>query len=125
MYTFFSEVYDMENRLKLVRKACNLTQEMVSSDLGISQQTLSRCENNIETLQIDLLYKMSDYYNVSTDYLLGISNIKKNIEQVEELNKKIFEYQDFIEVFDTLQECDKQLVINLVFDMKKVRAEEK
>ena len=98
---------------------------MVSSDLGISQQTLSRCENNIETLQIDLLYKMSDYYNVSTDYLLGISNIKKNIEQVEELNKKIFEYQDFIEVFDTLQECDKQLVINLVFDMKKVRAEEK
>lgn len=45
----------MLNRLKLLRKARNLTQEVVSSELGISQQTLSRCETDITTLQIDLL----------------------------------------------------------------------
>ena len=71
----------MLNRLKLLRTARNLTQEVVSSELGISQQTLSRCETDITTLQIDLLYKISQYYNVSTDYVLGLSDSKWTIEQ--------------------------------------------
>ena len=71
----------MLNRLKLLRKARKLTQEVVSSELGISQQTLSRCETDITTLQIDLLYKISQYYNVSTDYVLGLSDSKWTIEQ--------------------------------------------
>lgn len=71
----------MLNRLKLLRKARNLTQEVVSSELGIYQQTLSRCETDITTLQIDLLYKISQYYNVSTDYVLGLSDSKWTIEQ--------------------------------------------
>ena len=58
----------MGNRLRILRKTRNLTQEVVSSELGISQQTLSRCEIDITTLQIDLLYKIAQYYNVSTDY---------------------------------------------------------
>ena len=70
----------MLNRLKLLRKARNLTQEVVSSELGISQQTLSRCETDITTLQIDLLYKISQYYNVSTDYVLGNSDYKNSDE---------------------------------------------
>ena len=61
----------MGNRLRILRKTRNLTQEVVSSELGISQQTLSRCEIDITTLQIDLLYKIAQYYNVSTDYILG------------------------------------------------------
>ena len=44
----------MGNRLRILRKTRNLTQEVVSSELGISQQTLSRCEIDITTLQIDL-----------------------------------------------------------------------
>lgn len=56
----------MGNRLRILRKTRNLTQEVVSSELGISQQTLSRCEIDITTLQIDLLYKIAQYYNVST-----------------------------------------------------------
>lgn len=113
----------MENRLKTIRKAFNLTQEMVSSALGISQQTLSRCENDIEALQIYLLYKISDYYSVSTDYLLGISNTRKNPEQMKEFEQIALKYLDFIEVFDTLQEFDKDLVMHIIYDIKKLRAE--
>lgn len=46
----------MENRLKTIRKAFNLTQEMVSSALGISQQTLSRCENDIRNEKSCLIW---------------------------------------------------------------------
>lgn len=76
-----SEVYGMGNRLRILRKTRNLTQEVVSSELGISQQTLSRCEIDITTLQIDLLYKIAQYYNVSTDYILGLSDNKWTTEQ--------------------------------------------
>ena len=70
----------MGNRLRILRKTRNLTQEVVSSELGISQQTLSRCEIDITTLQIDLLYKIAQYYNVSTDYILGLSDNKWTTE---------------------------------------------
>lgn len=45
----------MGNRLQLLRKTRNLTQEVVSSELGISQQTLSRCETDITTLYNGLI----------------------------------------------------------------------
>lgn len=115
----------MLNRLKLLREARNLTQEVVSSELGISQQTLSRCETDITTLQIDLLYKISQYYNVSTDYVLGLSDSKWTIEQNAMLNQCVLKYQDFFDAFETLDEYDKELIRGLMAQMKKLKMEEK
>ena len=58
----------MGNRLRILRKTRNLTQEVVSSELGISQQTLSRCEIDITTLQIDLLYKICIFHLSSASF---------------------------------------------------------
>ena len=86
----------MGNRLRILRKTRNLTQEVVSSELGISQQTLSRCEIDITTLQIDLLYKIAQYYNVSTDYILGLSDNKWTTEQnIEYSNAIVHAFQRF------------------------------
>ncbi|ERI97876.1 helix-turn-helix domain-containing protein [Blautia massiliensis (ex Durand et al. 2017)] len=111
----------MGNRLQLLRKTRNLTQEVVSSELGISQQTLSRCETDITTLQIDLLYKISQYYNVSTDYVLGLSDSKWTTEQSVMLNQCISKYQEFFDAFETLDEYDKELIRGLIAQMKKLK----
>ena len=94
----------MGNRLRILRKTRNLTQEVVSSELGISQQTLSRCEIDITTLQIDLLYKIAQYYNVSTDYILGLSDNKWTTEQNILVNQFFLKYQDIFEAFEALDE---------------------
>ena len=96
----------MGNRLRILRKTRNLTQEVVSSELGISQQTLSRCEIDITTLQIDLLYKIAQYYNVSTDYILGLSDNKWTTEQNILVNQFFLKYQDIFEAFEALDDYD-------------------
>lgn len=116
-----SEVYGMGNRLRILRKTRNLTQEVVSSELGISQQTLSRCEIDITTLQIDLLYKIAQYYNVSTDYILGLSDNKWTTEQNILVNQFFLKYQDIFEAFEALDDYDKELIRGLIAQMKKIK----
>ena len=118
-----SEVYGMGNRLRILRKTRNLTQEVVSSELGISQQTLSRCEIDITTLQIDLLYKIAQYYNVSTDYILGLSDNKWTTEQNILVNQFFLKYQDIFEAFEALDDYDKELIRGLIAQMKKIKNE--
>lgn len=114
----------MGNRLRILRKTRNLTQEVVSSELGISQQTLSRCEIDITTLQIDLLYKIAQYYNVSTDYILGLSDNKWTTEQNILVNQFFLnEYQDIFEAFEALDDYDKELIRGLIAQMKKIKNE--
>ena len=115
--------YGMGNRLRILRKTRNLTQEVVSSELGISQQTLSRCEIDITTLQIDLLYKIAQYYNVSTDYILGLSDNKWTTEQNILVNQFFLKYQDIFEAFEALDDYDKELIRGLIAQMKKIKNE--
>lgn len=52
------------------------TQQQLADAIGITRQSLSRYETNERTPNIDLIYKVSKHYNVSADYLLGLSEIK-------------------------------------------------
>lgn len=65
------------NRLKEIRKDKDLTQEDIAKVLSTSQVQYSRYEMGIRLLPIDKLVILADFYNVSTDYLLGITNERK------------------------------------------------
>lgn len=57
--------------LTLLRKEHKLSQKQVASDLGVSQALLSHYEKGIRECGLEFLVKVSEYYNVSCDYLLG------------------------------------------------------
>ncbi len=57
--------------ITLLRKEKKLSQKQVANDLDISQALLSHYEKGIRECGLDFLVKISDYYEVSTDYLLG------------------------------------------------------
>ena len=57
--------------LKEVRKARNLNQLKVAMDLNISREALSHYENGKREPSLDMLNKMSEYFNVSIDYLIN------------------------------------------------------
>ena len=63
--------------LKLIRKDRKLTQLKVAMDLNISREALSHYENNKREPSIDLLIKMSEYFNVSIDYLINGEEFNK------------------------------------------------
>ena len=63
--------------LKLARKERNLNQLKVAMDLNISREALSHYENGKREPSIDMLNKMSKYFNVSIDYLINGEEFKK------------------------------------------------
>lgn len=59
--------------ITLLRKEKNISQKKAATDLGISQALLSHYEKGIRECGLEFLVKTATYYNVSCDYLLGIS----------------------------------------------------
>lgn len=63
--------------LKAIRKAKRLNQQKVALDLNISREALSYYENGKREPSLELLVKMSDYFNVSIDYLITGKDFQK------------------------------------------------
>lgn len=60
-----------------LRKKRKLTQSVVADALGISVTTISRYENETILPTEDVIVKTAQYFNVSSDYLLGLSSYPK------------------------------------------------
>jgi len=63
--------------LRIVRKERNLNQLKVAMDLNISREALSHYENGKREPSLDMLNKMSEYFNVSIDYLINGEEFRK------------------------------------------------
>jgi len=63
-------------RLKALREDLDIPQKELADYLNIKQNTYSQYENGQRQLPIDALKKLSEYFDVSTDYILGITDIK-------------------------------------------------
>lgn len=67
----------MYSRIKDLREDKDLKQVVIANYLGIRQNSYSQIEKGINNLQVDHLIKLADFYNVSVDYILGLTDISK------------------------------------------------
>lgn len=63
--------------LKEMRRKRKLNQQKVAMDLNISREALSYYENGKREPSLSLLLKMSDYFNVSINYLISGKEFEK------------------------------------------------
>lgn len=63
-------------RLRQLRLQSNLTQDELGKSLNLSTSTISMYENNSREPDINTLIKLSRFFGVTTDYILGISEHK-------------------------------------------------
>ena len=63
-------------RIRDLREDCDLTQREVAEFLGIQQTVYSRYERGFQTIPVEHLLKLANFYHVSTDYMLGRTNNK-------------------------------------------------
>lgn len=73
-------------RILTLRKERDLTQADLSKVLGVGRTTIHGYENDIISPPPDKLLKLAEFFDVSVDYLVGNSPIRK------ESNKKDFQY---------------------------------
>ena len=64
-------------RLKDLREDLDIKQEVIAKYLNVKQNTYSQYENGQRQLPVSVLIKLAKYYNVSTDYILGLTDIKE------------------------------------------------
>lgn len=64
----------MYPRIRHLREDADLTQKQIAEYLGMSQTGYSKYETGENDIPTQVLIKLSRYYNVTTDYLLGLSD---------------------------------------------------
>ena len=69
---------DYRQRIRDVREDRDLTQSFVGQLLNKSQQGYNHIEAGRAELKIDDLKKLCEYYDLSADYLIGLTNVKKS-----------------------------------------------
>lgn len=76
----------INERIADLRNMSGLSQKELCEKIDVPTSTLSRIERGeITNVSNDILIKLANFYNVSTDYLLGLTNVKfkKNVELSE------------------------------------------
>lgn len=63
----------LSKKIYEVRISFGWTQVQLAQKLGVTKQTVSNWENDNIQPSIDMLVKLSNIFNVSTDYLLGLT----------------------------------------------------
>ena len=104
----------MESRIKQLREKRGLIQEILAVELGITQQMLSKYERDVTLIKVDILKKIAAYFNVTTDYLLGVSDVKRDLNGQMKMNEVLDEYYDLVEVYKELDPCDQEMIWSII-----------
>ena len=72
---------NMADRIQYLRKTKGMSQEELADKVGVSRQAVSKWESEQSTPDLEKIIIMSDFFGVTTDYIL------KGIEPVE--NKEL------------------------------------
>lgn len=109
----------MKSRIKELRKKRGLIQQRLASELGITQQMLSKYEGDVTLIKVDVLKKIAKYFNVTTDYLLGVSDVKRDLQRQMIMNETLDEYYDLVEVYKELDPYDQEMIWSIIQVVKR------
>lgn len=109
-----------DERLKSLRKKCGYTQVSLAETLGVSKGTVAMWETGKRTPDFETLIRLSDLFDVRTDYILGKSNdsssAKLSDDDIEQLGRWELEsvYTDLIKLYLSLDSFGQKDVENLI-----------
>ena len=95
MDSYFIQDFSIGKDLKRLRNKAGYTQEQLAQELNVSRQAISKWESGNSIPESEKLLIISDYFNVSLDYLLKENNnnlqtnIKLQLNNEQKTKKKI------------------------------------
>ena len=97
-----------KNRIRELRKSLNISQETLAEKIGTTQQAVSRMENNAYDIPSDILIEISKQFNVTTDYILGISDVKRDYNGQYRMNQEMDKCYDIVLRYQKLSEINQK-----------------
>lgn len=113
----------IQNRIRKLRKNLNLSQIGLSLILGTTQQTISRMEISGD-IPADLLIKMSGFFNATTDYILGISEYKRDLSGQLRMNHEMDMYYDIILRYQQLSTVNRRTLLVILDRLEQAQYEQ-
>lgn len=81
---------NLADRIQNLRKSKGISQEELADTLGVSRQAVSKWESEQSIPDLDKIIIMSEYFDVTTDYILrGIEPVKSSEEKGNVITSKI------------------------------------
>lgn len=99
-------------RLTELLEENNITQLELADKIGVTNVTISRYLSGERSPRIEILSKIAEYFSVSSDYLLGRTEIK-NILSKEEFEQNLLN-SEFAEKYAPLTEEQKKTINSLI-----------
>lgn len=90
-----------ENRIRELRRRHNMSQEALGTIINTTQQAVSKMEKDTCAISTDLLISMARYFNVTTDYILGLSDIKRDLSGQIRMNQEMDQCYDIVLRYNT------------------------
>ena len=103
----------MKNNVKKLRLEHKMKQEDIGELISKSQQSVSRLENEQRDIDIYELCLLVDYFDVSTDFILGRTSIRSTPESSNIYEKLIIDNYSILKGLNDL-ELDEKAIISTI-----------
>ena len=103
---------NVANNLKLYRESKNLMQKEVYNEIGLKPAHYNKLEKGLVEPSIDILEKLSSFYNVTIDDIIHYNNATPKEVTIEEKTAS-----EQIKLIAQLNEKDKNIVMNIIDTM--------
>lgn len=98
----------VNNRIRELRKSWNMSQEALAEVIHTTQQAVSRMEKHAYDIPSELLIKMARFFEVTTDYILGISDVKRDYNGQYRMNQEMDRCYDIVRRYQKLSETNQK-----------------
>ena len=115
----------MTGRIKELREAAHLNQKTLGRKLGLSQQVISRIERDDSTMTLEHLMLLANFFNVSTDYILGRTEAKRTFEEDRVVIDRYQEGYNLISLYEMLREDYQEIIWDILQKMAEKTEEMK
>lgn len=114
----------IENRIRELRRSHNMSQEALGIIINTTQQTVSKMEKDTCAISTDLLISMAGYFNVTTDYILGLSDIKRDLSGQIHMNREMDQCYDIVLRYNSLTDTNQKTLQCLLKRLEQAQLEE-
>ena len=112
------------NRIKQLRNEKDIKQDVLAKLLGLEVAGISKLETGRVPLKDEYIVKLAEYFNVSTDFLLGKTDIRNPGKQIDDiLNEAMIGMSK--EDYEALTETQKKQIRDFALFVKNQNEEKK
>ena len=114
---------DLGATLALLRSEKGLGQKQMGASLNLSISAISSYEKNVHAPDLKMLCRLAEYFNVTTDYLLGRTEYRCSPEPLKQYIARDYAIQDMVNTVLSLDKEKQASIVNFVKYMKHLHKE--